>query len=62
MRSSPFMSSMPDPEGPEESDYASESEDEDAPAPKGVEETQIVLVREEDLESAFRYMMLARIS
>jgi DNA polymerase delta subunit 3 len=59
MRSSPFMSSIPAPEEPVDSDYISESDDEDTPAPKGVKETQIVLVREEDLERAFRYMLLA---
>jgi len=51
MRSSPFMSSMPEREEPEDSDYTSDSDDEDTPAPEGVKETKIVLVGEEDLES-----------
>jgi DNA polymerase delta subunit 3 len=50
MRSSPFMSSMPEPEKSEDSDYTSESDDENTAAPKGVKETQIILVREEELE------------
>ncbi|EMD86266.1 hypothetical protein COCC4DRAFT_39394 [Bipolaris maydis ATCC 48331] len=50
MRSSPFMSSMPDQEEDEDSDYASGSDDEDTPAPRGVKETQVLLVREEELE------------
>ncbi|KAI4672093.1 uncharacterized protein J4E78_000593 [Alternaria triticimaculans] len=50
MRSSPFMSSMPEREEPEDSDYTSDSDDEDTPAPEGVKETKIVLVGEEDLE------------
>ncbi|KAI4961350.1 hypothetical protein J4E86_000378 [Alternaria arbusti] len=50
MRSSPFMSSMPEREEPEDSDYASDSDDEDTPAPEGVKETKIVLVGEEALE------------
>lgn len=53
MRSSPFISSMPDPEEDEDSDYAAESDDENTPAPKGVKETQILLVREEELEGTF---------
>jgi DNA polymerase delta subunit 3 len=52
MRSSPFMSSLPEPGEPqdEESEYTSEPDDENTPAPKGVRETQIVLVQEEQLE------------
>ncbi|KAG9193116.1 hypothetical protein G6011_03151 [Alternaria panax] len=50
MRSSPFMSSMPDPEGPGDSGYISDSDDEETPAPEGVKETRILLVREADLE------------
>jgi DNA polymerase delta subunit 3 len=61
MRSSPFMSSMPDPEGPGDSDYANDSDDEETPAPEGVKETRILLVQEEDLESAFQCMMTARL-
>jgi DNA polymerase delta subunit 3 len=52
MRGSPFMSSMPEPEESGDSDYTSESDDENTAAPKGVKETQIVLVREEELEGA----------
>jgi DNA polymerase delta subunit 3 len=52
MRGSPFMSSMPEPEESGDSDYTSESDDENTAAPKGVRETQIVLVREEELEGA----------
>lgn len=44
------MSSMPDQEEDEDSDYASGSDDEDTPAPRGVKETQVLLVREEELE------------
>ncbi|USP78885.1 hypothetical protein yc1106_06159 [Curvularia clavata] len=50
MRSSPVMSSMPEPEEDEDSNYATNSDDENTPAPKGVKETQILLVREEELE------------
>lgn len=50
MRSSPFISSMPDQEEDGESDYASDSDDEDTPAPRGVKETQVLLIREEELE------------
>ncbi|EOA87597.1 uncharacterized protein SETTUDRAFT_150612 [Exserohilum turcica Et28A] len=50
MRSSPFISSMPEAEEAEDSDYVSGSDDEDTSAPKGVKETQVVLVREEELE------------
>jgi DNA polymerase delta subunit 3 len=57
MRSSPPMSSMPTSELPQDSDYTSDPDDEDTPAPEGVKETRIMLMREEDLESAFRYMM-----
>jgi DNA polymerase delta subunit 3 len=54
MRSSPFVSSMPEPEEEsEDSDYTSESDDENTAAPKGVKETQIVLVREEQLEGRY---------
>jgi DNA polymerase delta subunit 3 len=61
MRSSPFMSSMPEQGEPEDSDYDSDSDDEDTPAPKDVKETRILLVREEDLESTCWcwYMLLA---
>jgi DNA polymerase delta subunit 3 len=52
MRGSPSMSSMPEPEESGDSDYTSESDDENTAAPKGVKETQIVLVREEELEGA----------
>ncbi|RAR12448.1 dna polymerase subunit cdc27 protein [Stemphylium lycopersici] len=50
MRSSPFMSSMPEPDEGEDFEYRSESDDEDTPAPRGVKETRVLLVREEDLE------------
>ncbi|CAG5161186.1 uncharacterized protein ALTATR162_LOCUS5977 [Alternaria atra] len=50
MRSSPPMSSMPTSELPQDSDYTSDPDDEDTPAPEGVKETRIMLVREEDLE------------
>jgi len=56
MRSSPFRSTMPEAEESGESDdseYASGSDDEDTPAPRGVRETHVVLVPEEDLEGAF---------
>jgi DNA polymerase delta subunit 3 len=43
---------MPEPEESGDSDYTSESDDENTAAPKGVKETQIVLVREEELEGA----------
>lgn len=52
------MSSMPEQEDSDESedsDYTSDTDDEDTPAPRGVRETQIVLVPEEDLEGAFWY-------
>jgi DNA polymerase delta subunit 3 len=61
MRSSPPMSSMPNPEASGDADYTSESDNEDTPAPEGVKETRIVLVREEDLESTFGYMIVARL-
>jgi DNA polymerase delta subunit 3 len=44
------MSSMPGQEEDEEPEYISDSEDEHTPAPKGVKETQVLLVREEELE------------
>lgn len=50
MRSSPFMSSMPDQEENEDSDYDSSPDDENTPAPRGVKETQVLLVREEEFE------------
>ncbi|EUC42308.1 hypothetical protein COCMIDRAFT_103875 [Bipolaris oryzae ATCC 44560] len=50
MRSSPFMSSMPDQEEDEDSDYDSSPDNENTPSPRGVKETQILLVREEELE------------
>jgi DNA polymerase delta subunit 3 len=53
MRSSPFMSSMPEAAESEESDYNSQSDDENTAAPRGVKETQIVLVREGELEGAY---------
>jgi DNA polymerase delta subunit 3 len=53
MRSSPFISSMPEPDESGDSDYTSESDDETTAAPKGIKETQIILVREDELEGAF---------
>jgi len=58
MRSSPFRSSMPEAEDSgrsDDSEYASDSDDEDTPAPRGVKETHVVLVQEEDLEGSFWY-------
>ncbi|KAL1798994.1 hypothetical protein ACET3X_003031 [Alternaria dauci] len=50
MRSSPVVGSTPHAEGPGDSDYVSDSDDEETPAPEGVKETRVLLVREEDLE------------
>ncbi|KAF1839527.1 hypothetical protein BDW02DRAFT_593872 [Decorospora gaudefroyi] len=52
MRSPPFMSSMSEPEAPKDSDldHTSESDSEGTIVPSGVRETEIILVREEELE------------
>lgn len=55
------MSSMPGPDEAEDSGYTSESDDEDTPAPRGVKETRVLLVREEDLEGAFYLGLLERL-
>jgi hypothetical protein len=62
MRSSPFMSSISEPGESENSDYTSESDDQNTAAPKGVKETQIVLVREEELEGVFSPGFIRRLA